>query len=170
VESSVTLPGSSCGSASLGLGSSASGMILFTRIEELKERTLLAMGLDAAEALAMTQLAGDCARRGVRMARRRAAPLNRAAGLMLNLVLLVCQWKVLLMRRSDAALGVGLDSFRLDHRSAPLLPAHLHAMQRARPRQQPQRHNDQRRARLQQCWPAPLDQVLYAAGTYNTTA
>jgi hypothetical protein len=43
---------------------------------------LLGVAWDAAVALAMTPLAGDWARRGARMTRRRAALLIRAAGLM----------------------------------------------------------------------------------------
>jgi hypothetical protein len=56
-------------------------------IVEWKERMAVALwaaGRDAALALAMTQLAGEGRRSGVRRARRRAVAPNRAAGLILG--------------------------------------------------------------------------------------
>jgi hypothetical protein len=87
VESSVGAEGSSWLSLSLGGGFSASGMMLLRSIDEWKHRTAVTLRAGSWEevaALAMMQLAGDWARRGVRTARRRSAPLNRVAGLIAN--------------------------------------------------------------------------------------
>jgi hypothetical protein len=88
--------GSSVSSVFGGAGFSASGMMLLNFIDELKNRTavpLRVMGCDAAVALAV-QLAGDWARRGARMARRRAALLILVAGLISIDVVYVylCVW------------------------------------------------------------------------------
>ena len=83
----VGVVGCSWSSLSLGAGFSASGMILLMFIDEWKGRTgvtLRATGCDAAAAPRTMPLAGDWARRGVRTARRRAAPVNRVAGLILK--------------------------------------------------------------------------------------
>lgn len=74
--------GSSVGSLSFGAGSSASGMMPLIPIEVWKLRT--AVTLRTTEVRAMMQLAGDGARRGVRMARRKAAPVILVAGRILD--------------------------------------------------------------------------------------
>jgi hypothetical protein len=75
--------GSSWLSLSLGAGFSASGMMLLRPVEACNARTAVAwraVSCGAAAALATMPLAGDWARSGVRIARRRSALLVREAG------------------------------------------------------------------------------------------